>query len=175
MPRTRWPCRAAVRPRRWRRCRRITAATARPRWKNARFGPNDANPSSCVRGRGTGIIRPDIPLRRGATRKTIRDIPGTHTRAVPLLVAPGLRAVAALRHGDGRRHVPYRDVSARYRSGAVAGGVRAALAPPQGRPPRRQPQSPAALLSVSSRPQAVAGEHPGALPRLDTDSNAAGD
>ena len=42
------------------------AATAWRRWKNARFAPNDVNPSSCVRGRGAGIIRPDIPPRRGA-------------------------------------------------------------------------------------------------------------
>jgi glycyl-tRNA synthetase alpha chain len=44
--------------------------------------------------------------------------------------------------------------------------LRAALAPPQGRPLRREPEPPAALLPVPGGAEAGAGKHPGALPRL---------
>ena len=78
----------------------------------------------------------------------------------------GLRAAAALRHGSGRGHLPHRDVPARDRPGALERGLRAAFAPAQGRPLRREPEPPAALLSVPGGAQALARRHPGALPRL---------
>jgi hypothetical protein len=49
---------------------------------------------------------------------------------------------------------------------AVEGRLCAALAPPQGRPLRREPEPPAALLPVPGGAEAVAGQHPGTLPRL---------
>ena len=49
---------------------------------------------------------------------------------------------------------------------AVEGRLCSALAPPQGRPLRRKPQPPAALLPVPGDPEAVAGEPSGALSRL---------
>src|SRR5687767_15410306 len=77
-----------------------------------------------------------------------------------------MRAAAALRHGSRRRNVPHGDVPARRRAGTVERRLRATVAPPQGRPLRRQSEPAAALLSVSGRAQALACEHPGALPRF---------
>ena len=83
-----------------------------------------------------------------------------------LLGPPGLRAAAALRHGSRRRHQPHRDLPARARPRALEGRLRAAEPPPQGRPLRREPEPPAALLPVPGGAEARAGQHPGALPRL---------
>ena len=77
-----------------------------------------------------------------------------------------LRAAAALRHGSRRRHVAHGDVPARARPGAVARRVRAAVAPPEGRPLRREPEPPAALLPVPGRAEALAAGHPRPLSRL---------
>ncbi len=70
--------------------------------------------------------------------------------------AQGLRHSAALRHGSGRGHLSSGDDAARRRAEALGGGLRAALAPPQGWPLWRKSQSPAALLPVSGDHQAVA-------------------
>ena len=78
----------------------------------------------------------------------------------------GCALLAALRHGSRRRHQPYRHFPARHRAGALEGRLRAALAPPQGRPLRRKPQPPAALLPVPGGAETGAGKHPGALSRL---------
>ena len=53
---------------------------------------------------------------------------------------------------------------ARARPQALERGLRAALAPAQGRPLRREPQPAAALLPVPGDHEAVAGRHPGPLP-----------
>ena len=63
---------------------------------------------------------------------------------------------AALRRRGRRGHVPSGDDAARARSRAVARGLRAAVAPPDRRPLRREPEPPAALLSVPGDPEAVA-------------------
>ena len=94
------------------------------------------------------------------------DLPTTHPPAQRILGPPGLRAAAALRHGSRRRHLPHRDLPARHRPRAVARRLRAALAPAEGRPLRRKPEPPAALLPVPGGAQALAGRHPGSLPRL---------
>ena len=78
----------------------------------------------------------------------------------------GLRAAAALRHGSGRGHVAHGDVPARARSRAVARRVRAAVAPPEGRPLRRESEPHAALLPVPGRAEALAAGHPRPLSRL---------
>ena len=77
-----------------------------------------------------------------------------------------MRAAAALRHGGRRGHVAYGDVPARARAGALARRVRAAVAPPEGRPLRRKPQPDAALLPVSGGAETLAAGHPRSLPRL---------
>ena len=58
------------------------------------------------------------------------------------------------------------DVPARRRARAVERRVRAAFAPPDRRPLRREPDPPAALLPVPGGDQALAAGHPRALPRL---------
>ena len=83
-------------------------------------------------------------------------VPGPDPDAAALLGGAGLRDPAALRHGGGRRHVPPGDDAARARPEALERRLRAALAPAQGRPLRREPQPPAALLPVPGDPEAVA-------------------
>ena len=68
----------------------------------------------------------------------------------------GLRHPAALRRGDGRGHVPSGHHPARARPAAVAGGLCAALAPPDRRALRREPEPAAALLPVPGHPEADA-------------------
>ena len=91
-------------------------------------------------------------------------VPGPDPGAAAVLGRAGLRDPAALRHGGGRRHVPPGHHLARARPQALERGLRAALAPAQGRPLRREPQPAAALLPVPGDHEAVAGGHSGPLP-----------
>ncbi len=129
--------------------------------------------------RGTARRRAPAPARSdrgGAKTSRIHDLASsrspmltfqqTHPHAAGLLGPAGLRAAAALRHGSRRRHLPHRDLPARARARALARGLRAALAPPEGRPLRREPEPAAALLPVPGGAQALARRHPRALPRL---------
>ena len=79
---------------------------------------------------------------------------------------PGLRHPAALRHGGRRRHLPPGDHAARARPAALVGRLRPAVAPPDRRPLRRQPEPLAALLPVPGHHQTLAARLPGHLPRL---------
>ena len=83
-------------------------------------------------------------------------VPGAHPGAAALLGGLGLRHPAALRHGGGRRHLSPGDDLARARAEAVERRLCAAVAPAEGRPLRREPEPPAALLSVPGDPEAVA-------------------
>ena len=89
------------------------------------------------------------------------DLPAADPAAERVLGSPGLRAAAALRHGGRRGHLPHRDLPARDRPRAVERGLRAALAPAEGRPLRREPEPPAALLPVPGGAEALARRHPG--------------
>ena len=68
----------------------------------------------------------------------------------------GWRDPAALRHGGRRRHVSSRDYAARTRAETLERGLRAAIAPTEGRPLRREPEPAAALLPVPGDPEALA-------------------
>src|ERR1700681_1321407 len=83
-------------------------------------------------------------------------VPGIDPGAAALLGGLRLRDPAALRHGGRRRHLPSRDDVAPARAKTLERGLCAALAPAEGRPLRREPEPPAALLSVPGDPQAVA-------------------
>src|SRR3954452_22736944 len=83
-------------------------------------------------------------------------LPGADPDAAALLGEPGLHDPAALRHADGRRHVSYRYNAAGVGSEILERRLRPAVAPPQGRPLRREPQPAAALLPVPGDPEAVA-------------------
>src|SRR5581483_4130755 len=91
-------------------------------------------------------------------------VPGLHPRAPAVLGRAGLRDSAALRHGDGRRHLPSGDYAARAGPQAVECRLCAAVAPAQGWPLRREPEPDAALLPVPGHPQAVAAEPSGTVP-----------
>ena len=93
-----------------------------------------------------------------------RVVPGPDPGAAAVLGRAGLRDPAALRHGGGRRHLPPGHHLARARPQALERGLRAALAPAQGRALRREPQPAAALLPVPGDHEAVAGGLPGPLP-----------
>src|SRR5204863_10013213 len=80
-----------------------------------------------------------------------------------ILGPSGLRAAAALRHGNGRGHLSHRDLPAGDRSGALERRVRAAFAAPEGRALWREPESAAALLPVPGGAEAFARRHPGPL------------
>ena len=80
--------------------------------------------------------------------------------------APGLRHPAALRHGGRRRHLPPGHHAALARPRALVRRLRPALAPPDRRPLRRQPEPLAALLPVPGHHQTLAARLPGPLPRL---------
>src|ERR1700733_6978470 len=86
--------------------------------------------------------------------------------AAEILVGAGLHRSAALRHGDGRRNIPHGDVLAGRGSGAVERRLCTALAPAHRRPLWQQSVSAAALLSVSSLHQALAGRLSRTLPRF---------
>ena len=93
-------------------------------------------------------------------------VPGLHPRPAAVLGGAGLRDPAALRHGNGRRHLPSRDDAARARAEALERGLCAALAAAEGRPLRRKPQPAAALLPVSGDHEAVAAEPSGPVPEV---------
>src|SRR5439155_8203701 len=75
-------------------------------------------------------------------------VPGPDPGAPALLGRPGLRHLAALRHGGRRRHLPSGDHAARARAEALERGLRSAIAPAEGRPLRREPEPAAALLPI---------------------------
>ena len=102
--------------------------------------------------------------RRLAGAAAARVVPGPDPGAAAVLGRAGLRDPAALRHGGGRRHLPSGHHLARARPQALERGLRAALAPAQGRPLRREPEPAAALLPVPGDHEAVAGGLPGPLP-----------
>src|SRR5450432_859274 len=83
-----------------------------------------------------------------------------------VLVRARLHRFAAVRHGNGRRHVPRGHVSARRGSGALERCVCTALASADGRALWREPLSPAALLSISILHQALARRFSRDVPRL---------
>src|SRR5579864_3363774 len=83
-------------------------------------------------------------------------VPGLDPRSAALLGRSWLRHPAALRHGNGRRHLSPGDDPARARAEAVERRLCAAVAPAQGRPLWREPQPAATLLPVSGDPQTVA-------------------
>src|SRR5882672_917712 len=93
-------------------------------------------------------------------------VPGLHSRSAAVLGRSGLRDPAALRHGNGRRHLSSGDDVARARAEAVECGLCAALAKAQGWPLRRKSQSAAALLPVPGDHEAVAAEPSGPLPEV---------
>ena len=72
---------------------------------------------------------------------------------------------AAVQLRGRRRHVQPGHVPARDRAGAVERRVRRALAAPDRRPLRRQPEPPAAVSPVPGDPQAEPARHPGSVPR----------
>ena len=63
----------------------------------------------------------------------------------------------------GRRHLPSGDHAARARAEALERRLRAAVAPAEGRPLRREPEPAAALLPVPGDPEAVAAGPAGPL------------
>src|SRR3954463_3359022 len=65
-------------------------------------------------------------------------LPSPHSHLAAVLGRARLRDPAALRHGSRRRHVPSRDDLAGARAEALAGGLRPALAPAEGRAVRRE-------------------------------------
>ena len=117
---------------------------------------------------GAGPVKSRFARRSSAVRAPARHahLPANHPATAVLLGRAGLRAAAALRHGSRRRHQPHRDLPARARPRALEGRLRAAQPPAQGRPLRREPEPPAALLPVPGGAEARAGQHPGAVPRL---------
>src|SRR5947208_11218938 len=78
-------------------------------------------------------------------------------RLAALLGGRGLRDPPALRCRGRRRHLPSGDGAARAWTRALARRLCPALAPADGWPLRREPQSPGAVLSVSGHPEACAG------------------
>src|ERR1700751_5618152 len=77
-------------------------------------------------------------------------IPRADPHASALLGGAGLRHSSALRHGDGGRHISSGNDIAIAGAKTVEGGLCAAFAAAQGWALWREPQSAAALLSVSS-------------------------
>src|SRR5207237_10001344 len=92
-------------------------------------------------------------------------VPGTNPGFAALLGGLRLRHPAALRHGGGRRHLPSGDLAG---AGAktLERRLRATLAPAEGRPLWRKPQSAAALLPAPGDAQAVAARPPGPLSQI---------
>src|SRR5438128_6574540 len=89
-------------------------------------------------------------------------VPGTDPRVAALLGGLRLRHPAALRHGGRRRHLPSGD-AAGARAETVERRLRATLAPPEGRPLRREPEPAAALLPAPGDAEAVAARFAGPL------------
>src|SRR3954453_11392999 len=90
-------------------------------------------------------------------------VPGLHSRSAAVLGRTGLPDPAALRHGNGRRHLSSRDDLARTGAEAMERSLCAALAAPQGWSLRRKSQPVATLLPVPGDHEAVAAEPSGAL------------
>src|SRR5258708_24027375 len=102
----------------------------------------------------------------GATPSGCGDqLPGPNLRAPDLLGGAGLRHLAALRRRGRCRHLASGHDPPRARARQLELRLCAALAAAQGRALWRESQPPAALLSVPSDPEAVAGGEPGALSR----------
>src|SRR5688572_26644617 len=97
---------------------------------------------------------------------TAADLPGPDPCAAAVLGPAGLRAAAALRHGDGCGDVPHGHVPAGRRPGAVERRVRSALASPDRWALRREPVSRAAVLPVPGGDQAIATEFHRPLPGI---------
>src|SRR5690606_23065978 len=93
-------------------------------------------------------------------------LPGPDPHIAEFLGGAGLRDPAALRHADGRGHVPYGHDAALAGAKALERRLCAALAPPDRRPLWREPQPAAALLPVPGHPEALAPQYPGSLPGL---------
>ena len=105
-----------------------------------------------------------VPSRNNEGRRF--DLSGAAAGARGLLVAEGMRAAAALRHGGGRRHLPPRHLPARHRPGSVGGCASSSLPETFGRTLWREPQPAAALLPVPGGDEAFAARHPGRLSGL---------
>src|ERR1700734_2881678 len=75
-------------------------------------------------------------------------VPGLHSGSAAVLGGSGLRDPAALRHGNGRRHLSSGDDVARVGAKALEGRLCAAVAPAERWPLRRKSQPAAALLPV---------------------------
>src|SRR5476651_2786069 len=73
---------------------------------------------------------------------------GTDPDPAGLLGSPRLRDPAALRHGNGRGHLPHGHDLARAGTQALERSLCAALAPAEGWPLRRESQPDAALLPI---------------------------
>src|SRR5581483_8267327 len=93
-------------------------------------------------------------------------VSGVHPRAPALLGRAGLRHPAALRHGNGRGHLPSGDHAARAGPQGLERRLCAAVAAAEGRPLWRKSQPDAALLSVPGDHEAVTAEPSGALPEV---------
>src|SRR4051812_15795309 len=104
--------------------------------------------------------RHDEPIRR---LEPDAFLPGPDPDAPELLGGRGLRHPAALRHGDGGRHVSSRDDAAAAGAPARGGGLGAALAAAKGGALRRNPDPLPALFPVPGHPQAEPAEPAGAL------------
>src|SRR5215472_4141491 len=149
---------ASLRPRRVAPSRRQARAKVRaltPMGVAVTFRARSRKPAQC-----TAHVRSSRPHASRAL------VPGPDPRPAALLGGPWLRDPAALRHGGRRRHVSPGDHAARARTEAVERRLCAAVAAAQGRALRREPDPPAALLSVPGDPQTLAARHPGPLSRL---------
>src|SRR5687768_1845980 len=111
-----------------------------------------ASPTSTCRRRK----HPPKPAEHRQSRETIRgpQLPGPDPHAAPILERAGLRAAAAVRHGDGGWDLPPGHGAARLGAGPVEGGLCAAVAASDRRPLRREPEPTRPLLPVPGDPEA---------------------
>ena len=163
-------CAAALHARRARRRRRGPQRRSRrtraglSRSGSGRCGCSRAGDRRRAAPRGDGAAPARIDGRTADSRRVSAARPrrrcspsSKSSCAAGLLGRAGLRAAAALRHGSRRRHLPHRHLPARARPRALERRLRAAVAPPEGRPLRREPEPPAALLPVPGGAEALAG------------------
>ena len=99
--------------------------------------------------------------RTGQMDRSEAQLPGLDPASARLLVAPGLRDPAAVRRGDGCRHVPPRHDVARPRAASLARRLCPAEPPADRWPIRREPQPAAALLPVPGDHEAQPGGRAG--------------